>query len=192
MSNAPLLEDIWRTDSQADRQDSHRLRDDGRKSILANDSWCRASWQSRPGTFVSLMTLYESNYIRLHQLLGSLDNLPDQHISTPDNDCALHLLVDERSRYTTTFTLTYRFLEVDTEIADPDLQIRVYHDARLGEALRCNRWHRHPMFRDFQSALQREMDERWQRNMMLNKWLEYCLDRGHDFSAASMTAAAAT
>jgi uncharacterized protein len=28
---------------------------------------------------------------------------------------------------------------------------------------------------------ERELDQRWARNTMLNKWLEYCIDRGHGF-----------
>jgi hypothetical protein len=134
------------------------------------------------------MTLYESNYIRLAQLLGSLRDIPDAQVSSPPDDCPLHLQVDERSRYTTTFTLTYRFIEsegdIAREVADPDLQIRVYHDARLGEALKCARWHRHPLLNSLQSDFHRHMDERWQRNVMLNKWLEYCADRGHCFATS--------
>jgi len=30
---------------------------------------------------------------------------------------------------------------------------------------------------------ERELDQRWARNTMLNKWLEYCIDRGHGFRA---------
>jgi uncharacterized protein YqiB (DUF1249 family) len=132
------------------------------------------------------MTLYESNYIRLRHLLGSLDSLPDTDVSSAPDDSPLYLVVDERSRYTTTFTLTYRFPEGDTVISDPDLQVRVYHDACLGETLRCARWHRHPIFNALHAGLRlpavRDMDDRWQRNIMLNKWLEYCVDRGHTFA----------
>jgi uncharacterized protein len=102
------------------------------------------------------------------------------------NDCPLHARVDGRSRYTTTFTLTYRFVEADVVVSDPDLQVRVYHDARLGEALRCARWRRHPVFTALQAAgiePTRELDDRWQRNIMLNKWLDYCVERGHSFRA---------
>jgi len=27
------------------------------------------------------------------------------------------------------------------------------------------------------------LGERWLRNMLLNKWLDYCVDRGHRFAA---------
>lgn len=156
---------------------------------VLNDSLCRVSWRSRPGGFVDLMTLYESNYIRLRQLLGEPRDLPDEAVSSPAGDCPLYLRVDERSRYTTTFTLTYRFDEPGGVVFDPDLQVRVYHDARLGESLQCSRWHRHPVLgrlhvtlRD--NAAARAMDERWSRNMMLNKWLDYCTERGHRFGQA--------
>src|SRR5690606_33119920 len=36
-----------------------------------------------------------------------------------------------------------------------------------------------------------ELDQRWARNMMLNKWLEYCLERGHRFTPATRVAASA-
>jgi uncharacterized protein YqiB (DUF1249 family) len=132
------------------------------------------------------MTLYESNYIRLRQLLGDVLHLPDNEVSASTTDSPLHVRVDERSRYTTTFTLTYEFTEGADVISDPDLQVRIYHDACLGEALRCARWHRHPVIHELNVGARlsglREMDDRWQRNIMLNKWLEYCLDRGHSFA----------
>jgi uncharacterized protein YqiB (DUF1249 family) len=28
------------------------------------------------------------------------------------------------------------------------------------------------------------LGERWRRNMLLNKWLDYCAERGHRFVAA--------
>ena len=34
-----------------------------------------------------------------------------------------------------------------------------------------------------------QLGERWLRNMMLNKWLDYCLERGHEFTPAAQVAA---
>ncbi len=39
------------------------------------DSLCVTSWRARPVSFVSLMTLYESNYIRLRSLVGDVRGL---------------------------------------------------------------------------------------------------------------------
>ena len=39
----------------------------------------------------------------------------------------------------------------------------------------------------FRSGLERELDQRWARNTMLNKWLEYCVERGHRFPQVKAT-----
>jgi uncharacterized protein YqiB (DUF1249 family) len=150
-------------------------------AAAANDTNCAVSWRARPGSFVSLMSLYESNYIRLAWLVPDLHTVEGSQVSNVAGDCALHLAVDERSRYTTTLRLTYMFEDADGPLADPDLLIRVYHDARLAEVQACARWHRHSMLEAIRSQLARELGDRWLRNVMLNKWLDYCVERGHRF-----------
>lgn len=145
------------------------------------DEMIEVSWRARPGNFVSLMTLYESNYIRLRRLVPQLDAIAGGRVSTVEDDCRLYLRVDERTRYTATLTLTYLFETPSGEIADPDLQIRVYHDARLAEALGSARWSQHEMLVSIRSQLRHHAGDRWVRNMMLNKWLDYCVERRHRF-----------
>lgn len=147
-----------------------------------NDADCAVSWRARPGSFVSLMSLYESNYIRLAWLIPDLAAIHGPLTSTVSGDCPLHLTLTERSRYTTTLSLTYLFEQEGTLIADPDLQIRVYHDARLAEVQSCARWHRHSVLETLRSQLVRDLGDRWLRNIMLNKWLDYCVERGHSFA----------
>ena len=146
-----------------------------------NDTYCAVSWRSRPGSFVSLMSLYESNYIRLSWLVPHLNDVSGTLVSEVQGDCPLHLTMGERSRYTTTISLTYLFEGDAGVVADPDLQIRVYHDARLAEVQSCARWHRHSMLESIRSQLARDLGDRWLRNVMLNKWLDYCVERGHRF-----------
>jgi uncharacterized protein len=112
--------------------------------------------------------------------------LPDSLVSTPGDDHPLHVTVNDRGPYTTTFTLTYRFQTEAGEIVDPDLQVRTYGDAGLAEALSCARWHRHPVLAQWHRSGQSrdanvDLEARWRRNMMLNKWLDYCIERGHVF-----------
>ena len=136
----------------------------------------------QPRSFAGLMTVYESNYLRLHALVPALATLEGGFVSRVDGDCDLHLTVTERTPYTCTLVMTYRFEEVDGSIvSDPDLCIRVYFDGRLAEAMSLARHHHHELFRELASTLSSELDTRWARNVMLNKWLEYCLDRGHHF-----------
>jgi uncharacterized protein YqiB (DUF1249 family) len=142
----------------------------------------------RPGSFTGLMTLYESNYLKLHQLLGDQLSGMQDSVSHAERDCDLHLNVLTRDRYTTTFRLTYWFESRPEDqsdwdqIADPDLTLKAYHDARLLEAVSLAVFHRHHKLRELAQHHVAELDRRWQRNMMLNKWLDYVLDSGHSFT----------
>ncbi len=105
------------------------------------------------------MALYESNYVRLGWLARDLAALGPVAVSAVAGDCELRLEIIERSRYTTSLELTY------PPIALPQLRVRVYHDAHLAEA----------------QGEGGAAAGRWSRNMLLNKWLEYCVERGHRF-----------
>ena len=145
------------------------------------DQWCTTSWQARPGSFVSLMTLYESNFVRLGWLVQELRSIKTVRVSKVASDCDLHLTPVELCRYTSVFRLTYEFNFEGARVRDPDLEVCVYHDARLAEVRSFRGFERHPQLAKLQSGLKRELDQRWTRNMMLNKWLEYCAERGHRF-----------
>ncbi|HMK85488.1 MAG TPA: DUF1249 domain-containing protein [Steroidobacteraceae bacterium] len=146
------------------------------------DQWCRTSWRARPASFVSLMTLYESNFLRLRWLASDLRSIEARCVSCVASDCDLYLTPLELCRYTSVFRLTYEFDdEGGVRVRDPDLEVCVYHDARLAEVRSFMGFRRHPELAKLESGLKRELDQRWTRNMMLNKWLEYCAERGHHF-----------
>ena len=151
--------------------------------MMLADQWCATSWRARPGSFVSLMTLYESNFVRLGWLVSELRAVTERRVSRVAADCDLHLIPQELCRYTSVFRLTYEFDSDSppTPLRDPDLEVCVYHDARLAEVRSFRGFQRHPQLAKLQSQLKRELDQRWTRNMMLNKWLEYCAERGHHF-----------
>jgi uncharacterized protein len=152
---------------------------------MQTDQLCVVTWRSRPRSFVSLMTLYESNFIRLGWLARDLKRLPAQAVSRVAGDCDLYLTVSERSRYTTTMALTYWFEEAGQRIAEPNLELRIYHDARLLEACGGVDWRHHRDLADLRASCDGELDQRWARNQMLNKWLEYCAERGHRFAVTA-------
>ncbi len=127
------------------------------------------------------MTLYESNFVRLGWLVDDLRTVTEGRVSKSKDDCDLHLTPVELSRYTSVFRLTYVFECSASEVRDPDLEVCVYHDARLAEVRSFRGFQRHAQLTRLQSGLKRELDQRWMRNMMLNKWLEYCAERGHHF-----------
>lgn len=136
----------------------------------------------RPGSFTGLMTIYESNFMKLAHLVGDLDFIATPWISAVEGDCDLHLECTRRDPYTSTLRLTYWFEEDEGErVADPDLTVRVYHDARLAEARSVRVSHRHMVLRALANGHSLELDRRWHSNIMLNKWLDYLLETGHSF-----------
>jgi uncharacterized protein len=150
------------------------------------DHLCITSWRARPVSFVSLMSLYESNFLRLRALAGDVRRHHGAAVSRVDGDCDLHLTVLEHAPYTTNLRLTYHFDAAEGgDVADPDLEVRVYHDARLAEVSACGRWVRHQSLEHVRAGIPAQLGERWLRNTLLNKWLDYCLERGHGFEAAA-------
>lgn len=152
---------------------------------MVTDDHCTISWRARPRSFVSLMTLYESNYIRLGWLVPDLRRLSGSLRSEVDGDPALELSVVEQCRYTTALRMTYLFAEGEEWTREPELEIRVYHDARLAEACGTGVAPSHPRLRQFAASVTRTRGQRWSCNMLLNKWLEYCVDTGHRFAISA-------
>lgn len=134
--------------------------------------------QWKPRGFVALMSLYESNYLRLRRLLAEAAPRPGASlVSRVAGDPPLQLDGLERGPYTLTLRMTYLF----DDGTDPDLVIRVYEDAHLAEAMACSDAQRHPLFSEFATGAGSQLERRWARNLMLNKWLAHCHDRGHAF-----------
>jgi uncharacterized protein YqiB (DUF1249 family) len=152
---------------------------------MLNDALSPVSWRARPRSFVALMSLYESNYIRLCWLAGELRTLRGAYRSRIEGDCDLLLTVIEQCAYTSIFDLTYELPEALGLTHCPDLRLRVYHDARLVEAEPLPDRAAEPALKAAACA-ERELRQRWVRNMMLNKWLEYCAERGHRFAGAAV------
>jgi uncharacterized protein YqiB (DUF1249 family) len=133
----------------------------------------------KPNSFVGLMAMYESNYLRLMQLIPEIERLDGCFRSRVAGDCELFVDILERCRYTVTLSLTYFFDGENGRIADPDMTVRAYLDGRQAEAMSLSGNHRHTELRRLAKAHRAELNARWRRNVVLNKWLEYLSDQGH-------------
>ena len=133
----------------------------------------------KPRSFAGLMSVYESNYLRLLNLIPELERLDGCYRSRVAGDCDLHLEILQRERYTLTMSMTYYFSNETEIVADPDMLLRVYFDGQLAEAMSLGKDHRHVEFRRLFRDHGNELGRRWTRNLILNKWLEYLLDQGH-------------
>jgi len=137
----------------------------------------------RPGSFSGLMLLYESNFLKLTGLIGTLDPNTPCWISRARGDSDLYLERTQSAPYTTTLCMTYWLRDGNgARIKDPDMTIRIYHDAAQAEAVGCRAGHRHRLLRELGASHAGELNRRWQINMMLNKWLDYLVDSGHGFA----------
>lgn len=133
----------------------------------------------RPRSFAGLMALYESNYLRLVHLIPELERLDGCFRSRVAGDCELHVDILERCRYTVTLSLTYKFETEDGSVSDPDMTVRAYLDGQQAEAMSLSGHHRHQSLRRIAREHKAELDARWRRNIVLNKWLDYLTDHGH-------------
>lgn len=136
----------------------------------------------RSQTLSSLLEMGEINYQRLLQLIPDLDELPAHSVSQVDRCLDLHLHIHDRWKYTTNLTLTYDF----EGAREPNLTIRLYHDARCAEAMSALLHRSGPL-----DALhpQATLYHKWTLNRFLYKWLGYCLRRGHRFCPEALAVA---
>jgi hypothetical protein len=150
-----------------------------------NETLLPTSWRARPRGFAALMTLYESNYLKLVRLVGDPARLTGERVSRVAGGCDLRLTVLEQCAYTTTLGLTHLFHDAEavgpglaTFLTYPDVRVRVYRDARMAQA---QHWpaDRPEPYGSHPGEAGRELQQRWLFNNMLNKWLDYCLELGH-------------
>ncbi|MBE9568460.1 MAG: DUF1249 domain-containing protein [Proteobacteria bacterium] len=137
-----------------------------------------------PRGFVSLMDLYENNFLRLRRLIPDLPSIPSHAVSSLHGCLSLHMDILEQTKFTTTLRLTYYFDDEssDESIAEPQLTVRVYHDANQVEVLTGHLRHGRLHFTNIPSETARV---KWQLNRFLYKWLGYCLYLGHAFTPES-------
>ncbi len=141
---------------------------------------------ARP-TVGALMALCEENYGHLLRLAPQVDMMAGRHHSRVDGQMDLHLEVLEQAPYTTLVHLTYHFgrTGAGTTRPDPDALLRVYHDAGQAEVIDLE-----------QRALPiqtppglRTLQQKWNANVFLSKWLRFCIVQGHRFRHAAGTSA---
>lgn len=138
------------------------------------------------GRFENLMDLYERNYMLIRLLAPELRSMNEGcFLSEAADTPTLELRDISHSKYTSTFKLTYHFERSGPGLKpyEPDLFIRLYHDARSCEVMSG-------LLPEDRLAARRTRDlENGQRlNLFLHRWLAYCLRQGHSFSQTPVSA----
>tara|TARA_B100000579_G_scaffold25937_1_gene18267 strand:+ start:90 stop:536 length:447 start_codon:yes stop_codon:yes gene_type:complete len=131
---------------------------------------------AEPNSFVGLMTLYESNYIKLNHLFPKIRQYDaDKSIKSPfGND--IHLGISKKTKYTMIISMTYSFEESEIIDYEPNLIIKVYFDSRSAEVISIGKLSKKSKLRDITYQNKNIINELWRRNIILNKWLDYIID----------------
>ncbi|NKC13383.1 MAG: DUF1249 domain-containing protein [Gammaproteobacteria bacterium] len=128
-----------------------------------------------------LIHVYESNFVRLMRLIPSLDEFEGSVKSRVADAMDLYLSIHERTRYTTTLSLTYRFESDAGLVLEPNARIRVYHDVRSVELLYHTRRRLRRVTAWRPGRRRPELERKWEMNRFLQKWLGFCQRQGHVF-----------
>lgn len=152
--------------------------------ILSPAHQTTAWLRDAPGSFPALMDLYERNYILIRRLLPVMPPAAAVRVSQTPGGLNLYLRIIARCRYTSELLLTYQFgHDAGPPVVEPNLRIRVYHDARLAEAMTAHLRHHAALSTGLPGAHVNcaHLYCRWRINRFLYKWLSYCLRQGHSF-----------
>ena len=128
-------------------------------------------------TVGALVELCEQNYRLVLNLAPDLLTFSGLQRSQPHGTAALHLDVLEQTTYTSLVRLTHLFLHDGRPDPDPDIRVRLYHDACQCEVislrqsiLPLERLYHHP-----------GLEQKWRANQFVSRWLQFCLLQGHLF-----------
>lgn len=129
-----------------------------------------------------LQAACEANYVRLMRLLPQMrSERQARRVALSQGDHLLGVLsleVLEACPYTT--TLRVRQEHSLPWLPVPQLEVRVYHDARMAEVVGAENARRLHIRYPYPNAAMHQPDEKSQLNLFLGEWLNHCLACGHE------------
>ncbi len=131
-----------------------------------------------------LQAVCESNYARLMRLLpGMRDGAEERRIALSQGDRLVGVLaleVVESCPYTSTLRVRQDYTL--PWMPSPQLEVRVYHDARMAEVTGAENARRFRSVYPYPNAAMHQPDEKSQLNLFLGEWLSHCLACGHELA----------
>lgn len=129
-----------------------------------------------------LQAVCEANYARLMRLLPDMRTSSDsRRVALSSGEHALGVLnleVTESCPYTT--TLLARQEHNLPWLPLPQMQIRVYHDARMAEVIAAEHTRRFRSIYPYPNPAMHQPDEKNQLNLFLGQWLSHVLECGYE------------
>ncbi len=134
---------------------------------------------AQPNSFVGLMALYESNYLKLMELIPDIKNYENSKIIEAAGEESIYLTVFERTKYTISFSMTYIFESQNGAYLDPNIKVKVYFDGSLAEVLSINEKQNKNELMKLMDQNKRIISALWKKNIVFNKWLEHILGKNY-------------
>lgn len=122
--------------------------------------------------------LYERNYSKLLELIPLLRQPELKCALAVNNGHTLRAELLERGPYSVLLRLRYSVNDPTPWLQDMEMQVRLYHDARVAEVVA---YQQHQHFRARYEVPNRGMLgrlEKRQVNVFLGEWLNHCLEAG--------------
>ena len=133
---------------------------------------------------IELQATCEANYARLMRLLPDMRGLVgSRRVALSQGEQMLGVLALEVLQvcpYTT--TLQVRQEHSLPWLPVPELQVQVYHDARMAEVIGAEHARRFRSIYPYPNDAMHQPDEKAQLNVFLGEWLSHCLACGHEYA----------
>jgi len=132
-----------------------------------------------------LQAACEANYARLMRLLPEMrSTMSSRRIGMAQGDQMLGVLVLDvllACPYTT--TLRVRQEHSLPWLPVPQMEVQVYHDARMAEVVSAEHARRLRSIYPYPNEAMHQPDEKAQLNLFLGEWLSHCLACGHELAS---------
>ncbi|WP_441002070.1 DUF1249 domain-containing protein [Pseudocolwellia agarivorans] len=129
----------------------------------------------------TLMNLCDVNYMLLIKLLADKEEVGQARKFFISDFLSYVVSVNEVTRYTTLVTISQDTIEVGKELSQlfqPKMVIRLYHDARMAEVITSQNIRQVKPRYDYPNSKMHLPDEKQQINMFLKEWLQLCHELG--------------
>ncbi len=136
--------------------------------------------RTRPCLY-NMMQVYEGNYCYLLQLLPDMKEISGTVFSEFNGRPVLFIDVLEQCKYTSMIAVTHYLSFENNVVADMELRLRVYHDARVAEVTSYQHHKKLLPVYSYPNKKMYQTFEKKQVNLFLKEWLEFCVRYGVQF-----------
>lgn len=128
-----------------------------------------------------LMQVYSANYLLFCRMFPTEMEPGEQLLLRPSVQSSpvftgdFELKCCEQTRYTSVFAIRQRYRHALPGLKEPQMVVKLYHDASLAEVCSSQQISRLKPRYDYPNNQMYQQDEKQQVNLFLYDWLHYCL-----------------